>query len=123
MGNAKLKLLYDGTCLVCHKEISYYKKHDKNNVLELVDISLKDFDAKKYKLTEYAVNKYFHVIDEEETLFKGVDAFTKIWEKLEGFETWHKIGGSAIARPFLQFGYFFFVHARPYLPKRKDCAV
>jgi len=107
--------------LVCHTEISYYKKHDKNNIIEPVDISLDSFDSSKYNLTDYEVNKYFHVIDEKDNLFVGVEAFVKIWEKLEGFESWYKIGGSKFAKPFLNFGYFFFIHIRPYLPKRKNC--
>lgn len=121
MEKAKLKLLYDGTCLVCHKEISYYMKHDKNKVLEPIDISSESFKAQDYQLTPYAVNKYFHVIDQNGRLFVGVEAFTKIWKSLEGFETWYKIGGSKVARPFLEFGYFFFIHLRPFLPKRKSC--
>ena len=122
MGNSKLKLLYDGTCVVCHKEISYYKKYDKNNILKLVDISSQEFKAQDYSLTEVEVNKFFHVIDETGNILVGVEAFVKIWRELEGFESWYKVGGSKIARPFLNLGYFFFIHIRPYLPKRQDCS-
>ncbi len=119
----KLKLLYDGTCLVCHKEISYYKKNDINNVLDVIDISTDDFKAKDYNLNFDDVNKYFHLIDENGDVIIGVDAFIKIWKSLEGFEKWHKIGGAKILRPFLDVGYNVFVNIRPFLPKRDNCSV
>ena len=123
MTNKKLKLLYDGSCVVCHKEISYYKKHDNQNQLELVDISAQDFKAEKFNLTDFEVNKYFHVITEEGKMLKGVPAFIKIWETLPGFEKWAKAAKFWPATPLMKFGYVVFINIRPYLPKRKDCNV
>lgn len=123
MTNEKLKLLYDGSCVVCHKEISYYKKHDKNNQLELVDISAEGFEAEKYNLTDYEVNKYFHLITEKDEMIKGVPAFIKIWETLPGFERWAKIAKIWPVIPLMKLGYLGFINIRPYLPKRKDCSV
>jgi len=123
MTKEKLKLLYDGSCVVCHKEISYYKKHDKLNQLELVDISAKGFKAQNYNLTEFEVNRYFHVVTENDDVIKGVPAFIKIWETLPGFEKWAKASKIWPAKPIMKIGYSLFINIRPFLPKRKDCSV
>lgn len=123
MTKEKLKLLYDGSCLVCHKEISYYKKNDKFNQLELVDISQPSFNADKYKLTDYEVNKYFHAITEKDEVIKGVPAFIKIWEVLPGFEKWAKIAKIWPFTQLMKIGYLGFINIRPYLPKRKNCDI
>ena len=48
----KLKIFYDGNCLVCHTEIEIYRKHDSLNRLAFVDISKLDFYHDQYPVTK-----------------------------------------------------------------------
>ena len=42
-----IKVYFDGNCGLCSKEINYYRKIDKKNIFEWVNIYINDTDLKK----------------------------------------------------------------------------
>ncbi|MBC87134.1 MAG: hypothetical protein CL677_08120 [Bdellovibrionaceae bacterium] len=121
MDEISLTVFYDGLCPICSKEINTYKKWDDSNLLQLIDISNPEFNAKDYDLNSNEVHEVFHVKDQNGDVFTGVDGFVKIWETLDIFSPLQKVAGSSIGRPVLEFGYKAFArHIRPRIT-RSQC--
>ena len=118
----KVSLLYDGACYLCNLEMDIYRKKDPKKLLDLVDISQPQFDAKKWGLSEKEVNLHFHARDHDGNWHKGVDAFIKIWETLGIYKPLSLLASNGISRPFFLVGYEVFARIRPHLPGRKKCA-
>ena len=47
-----IKVYFDGNCGLCSKEINYYKKIDKKNTFDWVNIYNDDTDLKKFGITK-----------------------------------------------------------------------
>ena len=115
-----LKILYDGQCPLCYREIHHYLKKDPAGTLEGVDITSDLFKAENYGLTETAVNLELHAIDEDGRIHKAIDSFIEIWKRLPmPYPLWAKIVNTPGIRSLADFGYIIFAqHIRPRLPKR-----
>ena len=77
-----IKILYDGNCGLCSKEINYYKKIDKKNVFEWINVYTDDFYLKKLAILKTEALMELHAIDKEGNVYKGVDSFILIWKNL-----------------------------------------
>lgn len=115
----KIRILYDGNCIVCSTEILYYKRIDKKNQIEIIDISDSNFNAKNFNLDPKEVDLKLHVIDEDNKLYIGVDAFIKIWSLFPQWKPVGKIASLPGIKQLFEVGYFCFARTRKYLPKRK----
>ena len=47
-----IKVYFDGNCGLCSKEINYYKKIDKKNTFDWINIYNDDTDLKKFGITK-----------------------------------------------------------------------
>lgn len=117
----KPKILYDSHCIVCNKEIEYYKKKDIQKKFEYLDIMNPKFSADTFGLTKSEVHMYFHVINREGKILSGVDAFNYIWKELNTFSFLQKLYSVKPGKKIMKLGYKVFVRLRPYLPRKKDC--
>lgn len=117
----KPSILYDAQCVLCNAEIEYYKKKDPKGIFEYIDIMNPRFDSELYGITKRDVHRYFHVVDENGAVLKGVDAFYYIWVSLGRFKVLQKLYQRKVGRAFLELGYTGFVRVRPFLPRRKSC--
>ena len=77
-----IKILYDGNCGLCSKEINYYKKIDKKNVFEWINVYTDEFYLKKLAILKTEALMELHAIDKEGNVYKGVDSFILIWKNL-----------------------------------------
>jgi len=77
-----IKILYDGNCGLCSKEINYYNKIDKKNVFEWINVYTDDFYLKKLAILKTEALMELHAIDKEGNVYKGVDSFILIWKNL-----------------------------------------
>ncbi len=118
---SKPRILYDSHCIVCNKEIEYYKRKDIHHTFEYLDIMNPKFSAENYGLTKQDVHRYFHVINREGRILSGVDAFNYIWKELDTFSLLQKIYSIELGKSIMKIGYDIFVRIRPYLPRKKDC--
>ena len=84
-------VLYDHKCGLCKKEILFYKKKDKTNIINWADIHENKESLGNYNLDFDQAMKSFHFIDEKNKQFKGVDAFIKIYQYLPGWKLAAKI--------------------------------
>jgi len=119
--NGKLKIYYDGLCIVCATEIKAYERWDKQGKLELVDISHPQFSAEAEGLDTRLVQKYLHIKTADGRIITGVDSFIEIWGTLNIFKLLKKLAINSLGRKFFDLGYHTFVVVRPYLPRNKTC--
>ena len=90
MSKNPIKVYFDGNCGLCSKEINYYKKIDKKNIFEWVNIYTHDTDLKKFGITKSEALMELHALDENGKMYKGVDSFILIWKNLSFF--WSILG-------------------------------
>jgi predicted DCC family thiol-disulfide oxidoreductase YuxK len=58
----RLKLLYDGACPFCRREVEWLKRHDREGKLAMEDIAAPGFDPAQYGLTQQEVMGVLHGI-------------------------------------------------------------
>lgn len=115
-----LTVFYDGSCVVCSREMERYRHKAHGGRLEFVDISAPDFEPLRYGRGREEFMRQLHVYDAKGRLFLGVDAFPAIWQALPG--SGYRILGGLIRLPGIHplaiLGYKVFAGLRRYLPKR-----
>ena len=77
-----IKVYFDGNCSLCSKEINYYKKIDKKNIFDFVNIYNDDTDLNKFGITKPEALMELHTLDKDGKIHKGVDSFILIWKNL-----------------------------------------
>lgn len=115
----RLKIFFDGKCIICHREMLYYKDLDekKNQALEFIDISSPDFNASSYGLDTKEIHIHIHSIYKNKT-YKGVDTFIQIWSRVPPYDK--VVFWAEKFKPWLKHSYnLFALYIRPHLPKRK----
>lgn len=115
----KAAILYDSYCKLCNKEIEFYRKQDKKDVFDYIDIMHPEFDSEIYQLSHADVHKYFHVVDKEKNILIGIDAFYYIWCELNTFSLLQKMYQFKFGKYLMELGYQGFVKVRPLLPREK----
>jgi predicted DCC family thiol-disulfide oxidoreductase YuxK len=118
----KLKVFFDGNCVICNWEITNYKIKDHLNKIEWINISHSSFDAKIYGLDPFKIKDRFHSIIESGEILDGIDSFVAIWETLQIFKILQFLAKHNFSKPFFKLGYFIFTKIRPYLPKTPPCS-
>jgi len=120
----KLKVYYDGLCVLCSKEMDHYKRQKGADLISFLDICAKDFDAAKEGVDPIQVHKIMHARRIDGTLATRVDAFIEIWSVLPKYNRAAQFAKNPLVRKGLDFGYSLFAKVRPYLPRNKsaeDC--
>ena len=82
--NKKLiKVFYDGKCQLCDREINYYKKISPQGIFNWLDIATEPNHLSDFNITQIEALKKIHVIDENDQIKIGIDAFIEIWKRLK----------------------------------------
>jgi len=119
MTTKKLNVLFDGACHLCYREVHHYKKKDKKELLNTIDISDPNFNASDYGLSQADVNLHMHAFVEIGKPFIGVDCFIEIWRRIPTYQWLIPIFENRAFRPVINKGYDLFARQiRPRLPKR-----
>ncbi len=74
MSAERCKLLYDGECPICRREVRWLRRVDRRGRLEFVDISAPDFSAAQYGLTEEAVQGALHALLPDGRVARAMEA-------------------------------------------------
>lgn len=82
--NATVTMLYDGGCPLCSKEVAHYKRRDKQNQVNWVDINTDSQPLVQYNISHEAAMKRLHVIHDGEIVI-GARAFAAVWSQLPGY--------------------------------------
>ena len=74
MNNPSIKLLYDGQCPFCRREVDWLKRHDRNGQLATEDITDPSFHAESYGLNQDEVMGVLHGILPDGRIVRRMDA-------------------------------------------------
>jgi predicted DCC family thiol-disulfide oxidoreductase YuxK len=70
----RFKLLYDGECPFCRREVEWLRRRDRAGRLAMEDISALGFDPATYGLSREEVVRVLHGVKLDGTVLKGMDA-------------------------------------------------
>lgn len=80
MGDVRLKLLYDGECPFCSREVEWLKGRDHQGHLALEDIADPNFDPSQYGLTREEVASVLHGILPDGRVVRRVEAIRQAYQ-------------------------------------------
>jgi len=80
--NWRFRLLYDGACPICRREVAWLKRRDRLGNLQLEDISARGFDPARYGLTREAVDGVLHGIRHDGVVVRGMDAVREAYRSV-----------------------------------------
>jgi predicted DCC family thiol-disulfide oxidoreductase YuxK len=118
-----VRVFYDGSCVVCAREMAHYRRRDQHERLLMVDISAADFDAQRYGVPLSALMKQLHVIDAGGHIYRGVEGFWAIWQAFPNSSVYGLLGKVLTLpgiTPLARLGYLGFARIRRYLPKKQS---
>ena len=75
-----MKVFYDDKCSICNREIEYYKRQRIKDI-EWIGIHKDQEELNLKNITKDSYLKKMHVIDDNNELKVGVDAFIALWKK------------------------------------------
>lgn len=80
----KIKMLYDGECPLCMREVNMLKERNKHyGAIKFVDISSKDYSPKENEGLDYiTVMGRIHAVLSDGTVLTDVDAFRRLYEEV-----------------------------------------
>ena len=80
----QIKLLYDGECPLCVREVNFLTKKDAGRgIVKFVDIASLDYDPKENANIDFATAMgKIHAILPDGTVIKNVEVFRQVYERL-----------------------------------------
>ena len=79
-GNNHFRLLYDGKCPICNREICMLKKNNHQNKIEFIDITSEEFLLLKNENIDYkTAMSQIHLIDGKGKILVALDAFAVVY--------------------------------------------
>ena len=79
-----LKLLYDGECPICTREICILQKKDRQTKIKFIDISSKEFSPFENNNIDYnTAMSQIHAIDGKGNLLVGIPAFATVYARCQ----------------------------------------
>ncbi|XP_058620500.1 uncharacterized protein LOC131532672 [Onychostoma macrolepis] len=118
-----IRVLYDGECPICVKEISFLQFLQRNGAdkVDFVDISLPEYDGRKYEGVSYEMAmEEMTVIDEKNKIHRGVPAFTVMYSAV-GLGWLGTFISLPLFRPIMERAYGVFARNRLKWTGREGC--
>ncbi len=118
----KIKLLYDGACPYCRREMHWLKRRDRTDAILLEDIAAPEFDPSRYGLTQEIVDGKIHALLPDGRMVTGMEVFRRLYTAV-GLGWLMAPTGWPVFRPVFDFGYRLFARYRHRLGGRaeRDC--
>ncbi|XP_052451222.1 uncharacterized protein LOC128012187 [Carassius gibelio] len=118
-----VRVLYDGECPICVKEISFlqFLQRNRSGKVDFVDISLSEYDGSKYEGVSYEMAmEEMTVIDEKNKIHRGVPAFTVMYSAV-GLGWLGSFISLPLFRPIMERAYGVFARNRLKWTGREGC--
>ena len=80
--NRRFRLLYDGACPICRREVAWLKRRDRSGNLQLEDISARGFDPARYGLTIESFDSVLHGIRHDGVVVRGMEAVREAYRNV-----------------------------------------
>ena len=109
-----LTLYFDGECPLCAREINLLRKRASADRLNLVDISMDDFQVETTGHSKQTLQDRLHAQFADGQWVTGLDATLWSW-RAAGLDRWAVPLTWPALRPLLELGYRLFCQLRPHL--------
>jgi predicted DCC family thiol-disulfide oxidoreductase YuxK len=106
-----VKLLFDGECPLCAREVRMLQRLNKRGRLALEDIAAPDFDASRYGSTLEQLMGHIHAVLPNGQLVKGMEVFRRSYSAV-GWGALMAPTGWPLLRPLFDRGYEWFARNR-----------
>jgi predicted DCC family thiol-disulfide oxidoreductase YuxK len=110
----RLKLLFDGMCPFCSREVVMLKRRNARGLLAFEDIADPSFSPASYGLTMEQLIGAMHAVRPDGTIISGVDVFAEMYEAV-GWTCLARPMQWRLTRPLTQVIYRLFAAIRPRL--------
>ena len=107
----QLKLLYDGDCPFCRREVSWLARRDRSGAVALEDIAAPGFDASRYGLHQKQLEGVIHAQLPNGRLVTGMEVFRRLYAAV-GLGWLMAPTGWPILRPVFDWAYRLFARHR-----------
>ncbi len=107
----QLKLLYDGACPFCRREVNWLARRDRSGQVALEDITDPQFDASAYGLSQAGVEGVIHAQLSDGRLVTGMEVFRRLYAAV-GLGWLMAPTGWPVLRPVFDWGYHLFARHR-----------
>lgn len=84
MSETKAIMFYDGGCPMCSREVDLYRRIDRRDRIEFVDISRDTHLLQALGVAPDAAMRRLHVLSADGVMTDGVFAFAALWRQLPG---------------------------------------
>jgi len=79
MSQWRFKLLYDGQCPLCRREVQWLQRRNRDGRLAFEDISAPDFDPSRYGVTAEEVMGVMHGVFPDGRIVRRVEVFRQAY--------------------------------------------
>ena len=107
-----ITVYYDDLCGMCSKEINFYKRISKKNLIKWVPLSAPQENLKNDNLKLSDALLHLHAKDSAGKFHVGVDAFILIWKQLKWWRNLAFFFGLPIIYQIADFLYRYFANWR-----------
>ena len=111
MSTWRIKLLYDGSCPFCRREVGLLSRFDRRDRIALEDIAQPSFDPQVYGLTLVEVQSKFHSVLPDGSILVGPAAMRRALKAI-GFGWLAAPTGWPILRPLFDRAYVTYARWR-----------
>jgi predicted DCC family thiol-disulfide oxidoreductase YuxK len=116
MRQAKLTLLYDGSCPICSWEQRNLSRRDRHGRLAFINIQAPNFDPTQYGTTMDALMARLHAVTAEGRVIQGVETLIESYRAVGWW--WAYLPLNALPRRLANLGYEWFARHRYAISRR-----
>lgn len=109
--NPPLRVLYDGGCPLCRREIAHYQQLTPRRPVHWIDIDADPSACESLGIARESAMARFHVL-EESRIHTGAEAFVVLWSALPGWHLFATLARRLRALPLMERGYVWFARRR-----------
>lgn len=99
-----LRILYNGSCPICSREIAHYKRLARRHAAPVRFEDLNKVDLGSWNLTPDQARRRLHALDGSDRLH-GLAAFRALWLRLPGWRVLARVSGLPLIHPTVGFLY------------------
>lgn len=110
--DGRVTMLYDGGCPLCSKEVAHYRRIDRDNSVNWVDIDQDTPLLNALNVSKDSAMKHLHVVNKEGDIVKGAYAFAAIWAELPRYHHLARLVRLPGILPVLNRAYLIFAEKR-----------
>jgi predicted DCC family thiol-disulfide oxidoreductase YuxK len=112
MSTERPLVFYDGGCPLCRREIEHYRRLDRRERIQWIDIVAEPERLASFGLTREQAMRRLHLQEVDGRWRVGAEAFIGLWSRLPGYRWLARLSALPGVRQFLGWSYDRFARWR-----------